>query len=170
LSQLAVLYCCTHSSKGLPCMATITLIGDGACAQANSCGIAVPCQHNSADTEFEFTMLDERQKTATHIYRRNSHWTQYRYTRRNTSTMQQCLIALHYALPTSVSWLGGWSWILTSGSTLHHCQSVIKVLVNSAMLPENLPTPPLVASRYRWIRCMKSSDRMTLFTHSRSGS
>jgi hypothetical protein len=58
--------------KGHP---RIITIGDGACAQANSCGIAVPCQYNSADTEFEFPMLDERQKIATHMSRGKAYGT-----------------------------------------------------------------------------------------------
>jgi hypothetical protein len=55
--------------------------------------------------------------------------------------MQQYLIALHYHCQYQYhGWVVGLG-ILIGGSTLHHCQSVIKVLVNSAMLPENLPTP-----------------------------
>lgn len=149
--------CVAHicTSEGLPC------IGDGASAQANSCGIAVPCQHNSADTEFEFDMLDERQKTATHICRRKS--TGINIDQQGNTPVQRIdnLNALHYALPKSASWLVVGLEILTGGSTLHHCQSVIEVLLNSAMLPENLPTPPLAAS---WYRLHEPSNRRTLFT------
>lgn len=151
--------CVAHicTSEGLPC------IGDGASAQANFCGIAVPCQHNSADTEFEFTMLDERQKTATHMCRKKI--TGINIDGEGNTPVQRFgdLTALHYALPKSTSWLVVGLGILTGGSTLHHCQSVIKVLLNSAMLPENLPTPPLAAS---WYRLHEPSNRRTLFTES----
>lgn len=108
-------------------------------------------------------MLDERQKTATHMCRKKI--TGINIDGEGNTPVQRFgdLTALHYALPKSTSWLVVGLGILTGGSTLHHCQSVIKVLLNSAMLPENLPTPPLAAS---WYRLYEPLNRRTLFTES----
>lgn len=108
-------------------------------------------------------MLDERQNIATHMCRTKI--TGIDIDEQGEPPVQRIsdLTALHYALPKSTSWLVVGLAILTGGSTLHHCQSVIKVLLNSAMLPENLPTPPLAAS---WYRLYEPLNRRKLFTES----
>ena len=109
-------------------------IGDRASAQAEFCGIAVPCQHNPETTEFEFRHVPRTSKPQhSYLSRKKKGMSNDTHGKHTSATKSCSMNALCIMHCQNRVWSLSRRRILIGGSSLHHCQTVIKLLVNSAM-------------------------------------